>query len=291
MHSKPKTITLKKIISQITSQLNDANLHFGHGTDNAYDEAVNIALRALNLPFNIKPAILNRELTEKELLKIRKLVNTRIKKQIPAAYLLKEAWFAGLKFYVDERVMIPRSSMAELISQNFSPWIDKRKVRNILDLGTGSGCIAIACAIAFPKATIDAVDISEDALEVAKINVEHHDLKSRVNLLHGDLFSPIGNKKYDIIVSNPPYVSHEEMQTLPKEYSHEPKLAFYGGKNNGLDLVIKIIQTTKKHLTTNGILVVEAGNNCEILQEMLPEIPFIWPDFAHGEGGIFILSY
>jgi ribosomal protein L3 glutamine methyltransferase len=285
-----KTTTLREIIQQSVEKFNQANLHFGHGTDNAYDEAVNIALRALNLAFDSAPSILKRQLTKEECLKIEKLINERIKKRIPAAYLLKEAWFAGLQFYVDERVMIPRSSMAELIEQKFHPWIDENQVHNILDLGTGSGCIAITCAIALPKTQVDAIDISANALKVAKINVQKHHLEKRVHLLHGDLFAPIGKQKYDIIVSNPPYVSSEEIRTLPKEYSHEPKLAFYGGKNKGLDLVIKIIQKAKNHLTKNGILVVEVGNNCETLQEKLPQIPFIWPDFEHGEGGIFILS-
>lgn len=288
---KTKPITLRNIIASSIKRFNEARLHFGHGTDNPYDEAINIVLHVLNLPFDVDKSILNKTLTVKERAKIENLVATRIKKRIPAAYLLQEAWFMGLPFYVDERVMIPRSSMAELIEHKFSPWIDENKVRNILDLGTGSGCIAIACAKAFPKAKVDAIDISTDALAVAEINVRKHHLKRRINLLHGDLFAPIDNKKYDIIVSNPPYVSAKEMKTLPKEYSHEPKLAFYGGKNKGLDLVIKIMQEAKKHLTANGILVVEAGNNCEILQKMFPKIPFIWPDFEHGEGGIFVLPF
>lgn len=286
---KTKLITIRKIIASSVKKLKKAGLYFGHGTDNPYDEAVNIVLRTLSLTFESDKSILNKTLTAAEQAKIEDLIAARIKKRIPAAYLLNEAWFFGLQFYVDERVMIPRSSMAELIGQKFSPWIAENEVHNILDLGTGSGCIAIACAKAFPKAKIDAVDISPDALAVAETNIRKHCLKKRINLLNGDLFAPIGNKKYDIIVSNPPYVSKKEMRTLPKEYSHEPKLAFYGGKNKGLDLVIKIIRGAKKHLTAKAILVVEAGNNCEILPKMFPKIPFIWPDFEYGEGGIFIL--
>ena len=287
--TKIKPITLRQIVEQSAKKFDKAKLHFGHGTDNSYDEAVYIIFRALHLPFDIDSSVLNKQLTEKERVRIEELVAMRIEKRIPVAYLLKEAWFLGLEFYVDERVIIPRSSMAELIHQRFSPWIKEHRAHNILDLGTGSGCIAIGCAMAFPEAKVDAVDISTDALEVAKINIRKYDLEKRVRLFHGDLFEPVDNNKYDIIVSNPPYVSAEEMQTLPKEYSYEPDIAFYGGKNQGLDLVLKIIQEAKQHLTEDGILVVEAGNSCEALIEILPEVPFIWPEFEDGEGGIFIL--
>ena len=216
--------TLRQLIDWAEQQFARSDLFFGHGTDNSPDEAAYLVLGALELPFGVSRDQLNRKISASEQERIRGLVDERITSRKPAAYLLGRAWFAGLEFYVDERVLIPRSPIAELIGEKFSPWIKPAQVGRILDLGTGSGCIAVACAAAFPGATVDATDIGADALEVAQINCDRHGLARRVRLIEADLFSALGERRYDIIVSNPPYVPDEEMQVLPAEYRHEPPL-------------------------------------------------------------------
>jgi ribosomal protein L3 glutamine methyltransferase len=271
-------------------KLDASDIYFGHGTANAWDEAVYLICGCFNLSFNATAKDLRKTASNIQVKKLKELVRLRISKKIPVAYLLNEAWFAGLAFYVDERVMIPRSSIAELIEQEFQPWVRRSQVQRILDIGTGSGCIAIACAKKFKYAQVDATDISLDALAVAKINVTKHRLNSRVHLFHNDLFPAKTDKKYDIIVSNPPYVSKIEFANLPMEYYHEPESAFLGFGKGGLDLVTKILTHAKNYLTPNGILVVEVGNSEKALLEKFPDLPFIWPDFTEGEGGIFILT-
>ncbi len=281
--------TLRQLIDWAEQQFTRSDLFFGHGTDNAQDEAAYLVLGALEIPFDAGPEQLDREVTRGEHGSIKELVNARIDSNIPVAYLLNKSWFAGLPFYVDERVLIPRSPIAELIAEKFSPWIKPADVKRILDLGTGSGCIAVACAEVFPDATIDATDIAADALEVARINREKHGFTHRVNLVESDLFSALEDRKYDIIVSNPPYVPDEEVRALPAEYRHEPALALEAGAA-GLDVVLRILHEARRHMTPHGILVVETGNGRAALEAKYPRIPFTWPDLEHGGEGVFVIS-
>lgn len=268
----------------------EADLHFGHGTNNAWDEAVALALAVLNLPPDVDASVMERSLTNEEYKTLKQLAEKRIQDRIPIPYLSRTAWFAGLKFYVDNRVIIPRSPMAELIEKGFEPWWDsKRPIKRILDLCTGSGCIAIACAMAFPEAKIDAVDISEDALKVAAENIRLHHCEAQVRLLKSDLFESCAHEEYDIIISNPPYVNEQEMRDLPLEYQWEPRLALAAGED-GLSLVDKIIQQAPRHLNKGGLLIVEVGNSMEALQKKYPDTPFTWLEFERGGEGVFLLS-
>ena len=280
--------TLSQLIDWAEQQFTRSDLFFGHGTDNALDEAAYLVLGALEIPFDAGPEQLDREVTRSEHESIKELVNARINSKIPVAYLLNKSWFAGLEFYVDERVLIPRSPIAELIAEKFSPWIKPAEVKRILDLGTGGGCIAVACAEAFPDATIDATDIEADALEVARINREKHGFSHRVNLVESDLFSALEDRKYDIIVSNPPYVPDEEMRVLPAEYRHEPPLALEAGAA-GLDVVERILLEARRYMTPHGILVVETGNGRAALEAKYPRMPFTWPDLERGGEGVFVI--
>lgn len=286
---KSKPSTVGDALNWAAEQFENAKLFYGHGTDNAWDEAVALVLYVLQLPINTGREIMETKLSQQQQEKIHNLVHKRIKERKPVAYLTQQTWFAGLQFYVDERVIIPRSPMAELIQHRFSPWIKSEKVGRILDLCTGSGCIAIACAAEFPAAQVDAVDISDDALAVALINVKQHGLAERVHLIKSDLFAELNGRKYDVIISNPPYVSDAEMAALPLEYQHEPKLALAAG-TKGLDLAIRILQTAEKYLTENGILIIEVGNSEKALRRCFPKIPFTWLEFEHGDGGVFLLT-
>lgn len=267
----------------------DAQLYYGHGTDNAWDDMRSLILRSLFLPYDIEPALLNARLTSSEKKHLCQQLDKRINQRVPVPYLIKEAYFFDLPFYVDERVLIPRSPIAELIGDHFSPWIEEDKVHRILDLCTGSGCIAIACCYAFPDAVVDAVDISSEALAVATINREQLDVEEQLTLIESDCFSNVPKVKYDLIVSNPPYVSKEEMQTLPDEYRHEPVLALETS-NNGLAIVEKILKNAHDYLSEQGILVVEVGNSDEILCDTYPEVPFTWLEMSHGGHGVFLLT-
>ena len=281
--------TIRQLIDWAEQQFTRSDLFFGHGTDNALDEAAYLVLGALEIPFDARPEQLDREVTRGEHGSIRELVNARINSKIPVAYLLNKSWFAGLEFYVDERVLIPRSPIAELIAEKFSPWIKPAEVKRILDLGTGSGCIAVACAEAFPDATIDATDIEANALEVARINREKHGFSHRVNLVESDLFNALEDREYDIIVSNPPYVPDEEMRVLPAEYRHEPALALEAGAA-GLGVVERLLHEARRYMTPHGILVVETGNGRAALEAKYPRMPFTWPDLEHGGEGVFVIS-
>lgn len=285
----PELINIRDFLRYAVTQFNAAGLFFGHGTDNAWDEAVALVLHSLHLPLDINPDILASHLTQAEREKILNLIDERTQKRIPLAYLTHEAWFSQLPFYVDERVLIPRSPIAELIEKQFSPWIDPDAVHSILDLCTGSGCIAITAALHFPDAHVVASDISADALAVAKINVLRHDVADQVELHESDLFNAIPKQTFDVIVTNPPYVDAEDMAELPTEYHHEPRLGLAAGVD-GLDIAERILKEAGQWLSPHGILIVEVGNSEFALADAYPNIPFTWVEFERGGGGVFILT-
>ena len=267
----------------------NAQLYYGHGTDNAWDDMHSLILRSLSLPYDVNPTLLNGRLTTSEKKHLCQQLEKRINQRVPVPYLIKEAYFCDLPFYVDERVLIPRSPIAELIKDQFSPWIDAEKVHRVLDLCTGSGCIAIACCYAFPDAHVDAVDISSEALAVASINRERLDVEEQLTLIESDCFTKVPQAQYDLIVSNPPYVGKEEMQTLPDEFRHEPVLALETS-NNGLAIVESILKNAHAYLSDHGILVVEVGNSEEALNDAYPHVPFTWLEMSQGGQGIFLLT-
>lgn len=281
--------TIRDYVRWGMSRFNEAGLFYGHGTDNSQDEAAYLVLHTLNLPVQVHESFFDTRLTEAERKQVVTILMRRVDERIPAPYLTHEAWFAGMPFYVDERVLIPRSPIAELIEAQFQPWAKPEKVANILDLCTGGGCIAIACAVAFPEAQVDAADISEDALAVAQRNIRDFGLEEHMRAVQSDLFSNLKGCKYDIIVSNPPYVDAQDMADLPPEFRHEPRLALEAGED-GLDLVFAIMHQAMYHLEADGILIVEVGNSREALVELLPEVEFIWLEFERGGEGVFLLS-
>ncbi|MFC1750425.1 50S ribosomal protein L3 N(5)-glutamine methyltransferase [Pseudomonadota bacterium] len=270
------------------SCFNEAGLFFGHGTDNAVDESLFLVLHALHLKPGLPAELMKSRLLESEKKQVVEMIRRRIEERLPSPYLTHEAWFGGLSFYVDERVLVPRSPIAELIEGQFSPWVESEGVHSLLDLCTGSGCIAIASAMAFPRAKVDAVDISPDALEVAAINVERHNMGEHVTPIESDLFSALDGKRYDLIVSNPPYVDAEDLAEMPEEFHQEPELGLASGAD-GLDLTVQILSQAPDYLTENGTLVVEVGNSEAALVERFPDVPFIWLDFERGGEGVFLL--
>jgi ribosomal protein L3 glutamine methyltransferase len=282
--------TLSDFIRWGASRFNEAGLFFGHGTDSAIDEATTLVLHALHLPPQGLPGeLFAAHLTEREKQQVIALLLRRIRERIPAPYLTHEAWFAGLSFYVDERVLIPRSPLAEALEQRLAPFISPEAIHTILDLGTGSGCIAIAAAYAFPKAQVDAVDISEEALEVARINIERYSLEARVHPRLSNLFQGLKKQRYDLILSNPPYVGTAELALLPREYQHEPRQALEAS-DEGLSIVLQILHFAPQYLNNGGILVVEVGNSEPLLIHRLPELPFLWLEFERGGQGVFLLT-
>lgn len=281
--------TLRDWIRWGASRFRQAGLFFGHGTDSALDEAAALVLHTLHLPYDLPFTYFDAVLLPEERRRIAALIERRVVERKPLAYLLREAQFAGLSFYVDERVLVPRSPIAELIEERFVPWVDPDGVRAVLDLCTGSACIAIACAHAFPDAVVDATDISPDALAVARVNVERHDLTDRVRLIRADLFDGLGEAKYDLIVSNPPYVARPEWQSLPAEYHAEPRLGLESGAD-GLDATRRILAESLQHLNPGGALIVEVGNSAAALEEAFPEVPFCWLEFSRGGEGVFALT-
>jgi ribosomal protein L3 glutamine methyltransferase len=280
--------TVGAAIDRCARALRRARVYFGHGTDNARDEAAELVFFAARIEHSEGSHAYGRLLTARRRKRIDELLRRRIEERIPLAYLTQRAFFAGLEFYVDTRVLVPRSPIAELIVNRFAPWAPKRGVRRILDIGTGSGAIALASAKAFPRARVDAVDISAAALQVCRRNVRRLGCGDRVSVLRSDHFAAVEGRRYDIIVSNPPYVGRAEMRRLPREYGHEPRLGLAAGAD-GLRSVRAIFSAARQHLEDDGILVMEVGNTEHTLMRAFPRLPFIWPDIAIGGGGVFIL--
>jgi ribosomal protein L3 glutamine methyltransferase len=289
-NSNPSSeLTVAQCIEQGARQLEAAGLTFGHGTDNAIDEAAELVFFGADLRHEDAAAVYAQTLTAEQRQRIESLFERRIHELVPAAYITHRMWFAGHEFFVDSRVLVPRSPIAELIEGRFVPWIEPDRVLSILDIGTGSGCIAIASALAFPNATVDAVDVSHDALAVTRINIERHRVSDRVQAVASDVYSALTGRKYDVIVTNPPYVGSAELASLPEEYHREPELGLYGGED-GLDIVRRILAGAAEHLVPDGILIGEVGNAEEALQAAFPDIPFVWLEFERGGGGVFVLT-
>ncbi|URJ23333.1 50S ribosomal protein L3 N(5)-glutamine methyltransferase [Blochmannia endosymbiont of Camponotus sp. C-003] len=281
--------TILDILRWSSSQFNANSIFYGHGTNNFWDETLHLILPSLYLPINIPTQIYQARLTSKERTKIIKLVNYRINKRIPVPYLTYQAWFCGLEFYVDKRVFIPRSPIGELITSYFHDLLPHYPYR-ILDMGTGSGCIAIAIAIVYPKSEVDAVDISMDALKVAEHNIKLYNLEHRVFPIHSDLFSNIPQSKYDLIITNPPYVNNSDIYKLPKEFHYEPVISL-SADNNGLKIIQRILMNVTHHLNKNGILICEVGETKTELIKRYPNIPFFWLRLYNGGEGVFMLTY
>lgn len=281
--------TLRDLLRFAVSRFNEAGLFFDHGSDNAHDEAAYLILHTLNLPLDTLEPYLDAKLLAEEKQDLLDLIARRVNERIPVAYLTNQAWQGDFDFYVDERVIVPRSFVHELLGEPLAPWIEHPElVHRALDLCTGSGCLAIQIAHHYPDAQIDAVDLSLDALEVAAINVEDYGLENRINLIHTDLFEGL-EETYDLIVSNPPYVDAESVDTLPEEYLHEPELAL-GSGDDGLDATREILLQAAKHLNPKGVLLVEIGHNRDVLEAAYPELPFTWLETSGGDGFVFLLT-
>ena len=281
--------TIVDFIRYGASRFGRAGLTFGHSYDNALDESTHLVLHALHLPHDLAPAYGLARLTATETQAVLTLIDRRIEEHKPVAYLTGEAWFAGLKFKSDMRALVPRSPIAELIQAGFSPWLDERRVERALDLCTGSGCIGIAMAAHNPHWQVDLADISDDALELARENVEFQDVGARARVIRSDLFAGLGGERYDLIVSNPPYVTDQEFAALPLEYSHEPALGLRAG-DDGLDFALRILAAAPDHLGDDGVLIVEVGESERALVELLPQVPFNWIEFDVGQMGVFLLD-
>jgi ribosomal protein L3 glutamine methyltransferase len=282
-------LTLRDWLRYAVSTFTEADLTFGHGSENAYDEGAYLILHTLHLPLDTLEPFLDAKLTAQEKTTLLELFKRRVEQKIPAAYLTHEAWLGEFKFYVDERVIVPRSFISELLRERLFPWVaEAENTTTILDLCTGSGCLAILAAHAFPNAMIDAVDLSTEALEVSHINVAEYHLSSRIQLIQSDLFDKLNGKKYDIIISNPPYVDADSVAALPEEYLHEPKLALGSGQD-GLDATREILKHAAAHLTPHGILIVEIGHNRDVLEATYPDLPFTWLEVSSGDEFVFLL--
>ena len=281
--------TLEDLLHTCLIAFEKAHLFYGHGTDNPWDEALALVLPTLQIPMGTDDSVSSRVITKEEKQQLLPLLQKRIEERIPVPYITHEAWFMGYPFYVDERVLIPRSPFAELIAQQFSPWIEARRVKHILEVGTGSGCMAIACALIFPEVQVDAVDIDPHALAVAKKNVAHYGLEKRVHLLEGNLYTPVKQKSYDLIISNPPYVDASAMKDLPVEYTHEPYDALASGQE-GLDHAMLLLTQAAAHLTHEGLFILEVGGSQKALEQAYPQVPFLWLECSEGGEGILLLT-
>ena len=282
-------ITVRDWLRFAVSRFNEAKLFFGHGTDNAFDEAAYLILHTLHLPLDRLDPFLDASLTHGESEEVQAVIERRVRERIPAAYLTNEAWLGEHRFYVDERVIVPRSFIAELLPEQLAPWVESPdEVTRALDLCTGSGCLAILAALAFPNAEVDAVDLSKDALDVAAKNVADYSLTDRIELIESDLFAALDGRSYDVILSNPPYVNAESVAALPPEYQAEPALALGSGAD-GLDATRQILEKAKAHLKPGGLLVVEIGHNRDALEAAYPTLPFTWLDTESGDQFVFML--
>lgn len=281
-------ITVRDYLRYATTRFVESGIYFGHGTDNPWDEAVLLVMRSLQLPLEDNTLFLDARLVRDERQRILERVDRRIHERIPVAYLVGEAWFMGMPFKVDSRVLVPRSPMAELIQSGLQPWLGDRSVHRLLDLCTGSGCIGIAAATVFEEAEVDLADISGDALEVAEQNIGFHELTHRVRTVESDLFDGIEGR-YDVILSNPPYVDEEDLSDMPEEFRHEPELGLAAG-TDGLDIARRILADAAEHLNPGGLLIVEVGNSWLALEEAYPELPFTWIEFQQGGSGVFLLT-
>ena len=282
--------TIRDWLRWAVSRFSEAKLSFGHGCENAYDEAAWLILHTLHLPINQLEPFIDARLTRDERLALLEVLQQRINHRVPAAYLTHEAWLGEFKFYVDERVIVPRSYFAELLENGFAPWIDDPyAVTDALDLCTGSGCLAILMANTFPNAQVDAVDISTDALAVAQRNIADYGLEEIVVPVHSDLFAKLGGKQYDLIISNPPYVTTASMDALPPEYRHEPALALAAGAD-GLDIVRRILSAAKAHLKPGGVIAIEVGHNRDLVEAAFPQMEAVWLDTEGGDEKIFLLT-
>lgn len=282
-------LTLRDCLRWTVSEFHLAGLFYGHGTDSAWDEAVALTLGALHLPWNVDPGVLDARLLPMERLRIVCLVRARITSRRPLPYLLGEAFFAGFPFTVDERVLIPRSPIAELIEHDFAAWFLDQPPSRVLDLCAGSGCIGIATALYLPTCEVDLVDISPQALEVARINITRHDVGARVRAVESDLFDGLVGRRYDLIVCNPPYVDARDLATMPAEFRHEPSLAL-GAGSDGLDVVRRILREARAYLVEEGVLILEVGNSDRHLEAAFPDVPFLWLEFDRGGQGVCVLT-
>ena len=292
MYAQAATVmtTVRDLLRFAVSRFTDAGLSYGHGTDNAYDEAAYLVLATLKLPLDRLEPFLDAKLLPTEIQDVIDIIERRAEERIPAAYLTHEAWQGEFSFYVDERVIVPRSFIFELLGEPLAPWIEHPElVHRALDLCTGSGCLAIQMAHHYPDAQIDAVDISLDALEVASINVQRYGLEDRIQLIHTDLFQGL-EEKYDLIISNPPYVDEESVDELPAEYLHEPELALGSGRD-GLDATREILRRAPEFLNEHGVLLVEIGHNRDVLETAFPQLPFMWMETSGGDGFVFLLTH
>jgi ribosomal protein L3 glutamine methyltransferase len=281
--------TLRDVLRYAVTRFNESGIYFGHGQIDAYDEATFLVMRSLHLPIERLEVFLSAYLTHAEINSLLQVIDLRVKKRLPAAYLLKEAWLQGYRFYVDNRAIIPRSFIAELLKDALDPWVaDPGEVREVLDLCTGSGCLAVIAADVFPNAKVDAVDVSKDALAVAKRNVEDYHFNERVRLVESDLFANLAQRRYDVILCNPPYVTDASMAKLPKEYQHEPKLALAGGAD-GMNVIRRLLSAARSYLKRGGVMIVEVGGERATVEKQFKDVPMTWLTTSAGDDMVFLV--